>query len=132
MKIRIPSTYDPDSVLAHEGGCVRIMEQVACEMGNFRDDLRGDLGVPRRRDENAQTWRGEQRFYELPRRARTPRLSHYARVRGHAQELVQDGPRDIPGIRALALALEPGAARGMDGRVFVGGVDEDVGVDDQH
>src|SRR5206468_6027695 len=50
----------------------------------------------------------------------------------HAQELVQDRPGRVPGVRAPALAFEPVAAGDVERRVGVGGVHQHVGVDDDH
>lgn len=116
------------SVLAHEDGCVRVVEQITCQVRKLRDDLPGDLRVSLRRDEDTKPGRGEQSRDEVPRRRRTPWSSHYPRVSRPAQKLVQDRLAGIPGIRTPSLALKPVAASGMKRRVSVGSVRQYVSV----
>jgi hypothetical protein len=64
--------------------------------------------MPGRRDKNCEARRSEQRRYELP-----------------------DAPGRVPGIRPRALAFEPIAARSMELRIDVSGIDQHIGIDRQ-
>ena len=50
---------------------------------------------------------------------------------GHSQKLVEDRPTGIPGLRPAPLALKPGARRGMEWRISVGSIDQDIRIDDE-
>ena len=102
IKIRIPCADSSDPVLAHKNGRVRVVEQVAGEMRQLRNDVSGDIGVSLGRDESGEAWRGEQRHDELPRRRRAPRSPHDAGVSCYAHELVQDPPSSVPGVGSHA------------------------------
>jgi len=55
VEIGIPSVDPPDSMLAHENGGMRIMEQITCEMRKFRNHLRSNIRVPLCGREDAET-----------------------------------------------------------------------------
>ena len=59
MEVGVPGTDPPDSMLAHENGGVRVMEQIACQMRKLRDNLSGDIRVSLRRYEDTEPRRGE-------------------------------------------------------------------------
>jgi hypothetical protein len=111
---------------------MRVVEQIACQVRKLLDNLRGDIRVSWRGDEDTQAGRGEHCHHEVPSCRHIPWPSHHSGVGGHAQELVQDRPSGIPGIGTPPLVLKPIAACGMKRRVFVGSVYEHIGVDDQH
>lgn len=52
MEIRISSANSADSMLTHEDGRVRVVQDVARQMWNFCKDLPGNVGVPWRRHED--------------------------------------------------------------------------------
>ena len=132
MEVSIPSTDPPDAVLAHENGGMRVMEQIACQMRQFPNDLSGHISVPLRGYQDTEPGRGEQRRDEVPCCRRIPWASHYARVSCNAQEFVQNGPSRVPGIRAHSLAFEPVSARGIKRGIMVGSIYQHIGVDDEH
>lgn len=131
MKVGIARDNPTDAMLAHENRCVSVVEEIAREMRKLSDDLRGNLGVSLRRDEDTKAGRGVQRRDEVPGRLCAPRPPHHPRVGAHAQELIQDRPRGIPGIRAHSLAFKPVAAGGMERRVCVSSVHQHVRIDDE-
>ena len=49
---------------------------------------------------------------------------------GHSQKLVEDRPTGIPGLWPAPLVLKPGARPGMEWRISVGSIDQDIGIDD--
>jgi hypothetical protein len=132
IKIGIPCADSSDPVLAHENGRVRVVEQVAGEMRQLRNELSCDIGVSLGRDENGEAWRGEQRHDELPRRWRAPRPSHDPGVCCYAHKLVKDAPRGVPGIGSHALALEPVAAGAVKLGIGISGVNQYIGIDSEH
>lgn len=132
VEIRVPGADAPDSMLAHEDGRVGIVDEIAGEVRQLGNDLLGDFGVPLRLDENAQPRRGKERGDELPSRRNSPRAPHHARMSRDAQELVQNRPGRVPGIRAYTLTGKPSAARFMELGVNIGGVHQHIGVHEQH
>jgi hypothetical protein len=54
MKVGIPRDDASDTVLTHEDGRVRVVEEIARKMGNLREDLRGHLRVTLGRDEDTE------------------------------------------------------------------------------
>ena len=131
IKISIPCADSSDPVLAHENGRVRVVEQVAGEMRQLRNELSCDIGVSLGRDENGEAWRGEQRHDELPSRWRTPRPSHDPGVCCYAHKLVKDAPRGVPGIGSHALALEPAPAGAVKLRIGISSVNQHIGIDSE-
>jgi hypothetical protein len=67
IEISVPGAYAPDSMLAHADRCVRIVEQIACQVRKLRDNLLADLGVPLRGDKDVEARGGEERHDEVPR-----------------------------------------------------------------
>ena len=55
VKIRIPCADLPNSVLPHEDRRVSVVQEVAGEVREFRNDLPSNLGVSLRRDEDIET-----------------------------------------------------------------------------
>jgi hypothetical protein len=45
VKVCIASADLPNSVLTHEDGCMRVVKQIASEVGKFSNDLLGDSGA---------------------------------------------------------------------------------------
>ena len=50
---------------------------------------------------------------------------------GHSQKLVEDRPTGVPGLWPAALAFKPGMRRGMEWRISVGSIDQDIRIDDE-
>jgi hypothetical protein len=132
IEIGIPRADSSNPVLAHENSRVRVVEQVAGEMTQLRNELSCNIGVSLGRDENGEAWRGEQRHDELPRRWRAPRPSHDPGMGCYAHKLVKDAPSGVPGIGSHALALEPVAAGGVKLRIGISGVNQYVRIDSEH
>lgn len=130
MKIGVARTNATDAMFAHQDCGVGVMEDVAREVRQLGKNLRSHLTVPRGGDERIQSGRVEQGRHKLPRLRHAPRPPHYAWMRGDSQEFVQDGPSCVPRIDAAALAIKPRSRRGVKGRISVGSIDQDVGVDD--
>jgi len=76
VEVRIPGADAPNSVLAHEDGCVRVVKQIAHQVRKLRDNLPGHLCMSLCRDEDTEPGRGEQRRNEVPRCWRTPWPAH--------------------------------------------------------
>lgn len=132
VEVGIPAADPSDSMLAHEDRGVRVMEQVACEVWNLPDNLRGDIRVSLGGDEDAETRRGEQRRNEVPGCRSNPGASHDPRVSGHAQEFIQDRPSGVPSICTASLAFDPVTTGDVIGRVLIRRVDQHIGVDHDH
>ena len=130
MEVGVPGTNPPDAVFAHEDCGMGVMEDVARQVRKLGKNLSSHLTVPRGRDQHIQPRRVKQGRHKLPRLLHAPGLSHDPRMSGHSQEFVQDRPGRVPSLRPAALALEPCASCGMEGRIGVGSIDQDVGVDD--
>lgn len=131
-EISIPCANSPDPVLAHKYGGVRVMEQIASQVWQLRNDFSGDVDVSVRRDKKTKARRGKKCGDKLPCPRRTPWPSHHARVGCHAQKFVKNRPRGVPGIRSCSLSLKPITAGRMKLRVGVSCVYKDVGVDGEH
>jgi len=132
VEVRIPCADPPDSVLAHENRCVRVVKQIPCQVRKLHDDLPGYFGMSLCGDQDIEPGRGEQRHNELPCSRRAPWAPHHPGVSRHAQKFVQNCPGGIPGIRAPSLMLKPVVAGGVKGRVSVGGIYQNVGIYDEH
>jgi hypothetical protein len=132
VKVCIASADLPDSVLTHEDGGMRVVKQVACEVRNFSDDLLSNHRVSLSWDKSTESRRGEEPLDKGPGLPCVPRLSHYSRMGGYAQELIQDRPGDIPAVRPPSLTFEPVAAGSVERRVLVSGVHQDISVDEKH
>jgi hypothetical protein len=132
VKVGISSADLPDSVLAHEDGCMRVVEQIAREVRNFSDNLLRDHRMLWRRYQNVEAWRGKQCLNKVPGLRYVPRSSHHPRVGCNTQEPIQDRPGRVPGIRAYSLALQPATAAGMERRIGVGGLYQNVRVYKEH
>jgi hypothetical protein len=61
IEIGIPSADSSNPVLTHENSRVCIVQQIAGEIWQLRNDLSGDFGVSLCRDEYGEAWRGEKR-----------------------------------------------------------------------
>jgi hypothetical protein len=113
VKVSISSADLPDSVLAHEDGCMRVVQQVARKVRNFSENLLRDYRMLLCRYQNVEAWRGKQRLYEVPSLRHIPRSSHHSWVGRHAQKFMLDRPGCLPGIRASSPAFQPATAAGM-------------------
>jgi hypothetical protein len=122
----------PDSMLTHEDGGMRVVKQIAGEVREFSDDLLSYGGVPLRWDQSTESGRSEESLDKGPRFPCVPRSSHDSRMRCDTQELIQDRPGDIPGVRPPSLTFEPVATGSVERRVTVGGVNQNIGIDDEH
>jgi len=122
----------PDSMLTHEDGCVRVVKQIAREVRQLYDDLPSHGRVPLSWDQSTESGRGEESLDEGPRFPCVPRPSHDSRMSCHAQELIQDRPGNIPSVRPPSLTFEPVATGSVERRVAVGGVNQNIGVNDEH
>jgi hypothetical protein len=132
VEVCISGVDSPDAMFPHEDGSMRIMEEIAGKVRQLREDLSCHLGVPLRRDKDAEPRGLEKNCDELPSPRYFPWPAHHSGVSRHAQEFIKDSPGSVPGIGAAAPIFQPGEAGGMKGRVFIGGVDQNVGIDDQH
>src|SRR5215471_12238815 len=83
-------------MFTHQDCRVRIMEHIPRQMRNLFNDLLGNIGMPLRGNEHAETLRGEQSRHEAPSLRGAPRALHNPWVSGHAQELVKDRPCCVP------------------------------------
>jgi hypothetical protein len=70
-EIRIPRANSSYSMLAHENGRVCVMEKIAGEVRQLRNDDARDLGMPGCRKKDRKPWCGEQSRHEAPRGGRT-------------------------------------------------------------
>jgi len=105
VEVRIPGADPENPVLAHENGCVRVVQQIARQVRKLRNHLPGYIGMSLRRAEHTEPGGGEQRGNEVPRCRRTPWPAHYLGMGRHAQKFVQNPPSGIPSIRTHSLAL---------------------------
>ncbi len=102
VKVGISSANLPNSMFTHEDGRVRVVQQVACEVRSFSENLLRNHRVSLRRHQYAEARGGKHRLDEAPSLRYVPGLAHDTRVGGHAQKLVKNRPGRIPGIRASA------------------------------
>lgn len=100
MEIGIERIDPLDAVFAHEDRGPRIVDEVPLEVGHTVQNLGDDCRMPRCRDEKIQSWRREERLDETPGRYGRPRPTKHPTVCGHAQELVDDTPGQVPNRRA--------------------------------
>lgn len=132
MEVSVSGVDASNAVLAHEHGRVRIMHQVPAEKWEFGEDLRHDSSVAGRWRQHAESRRGEQRLHELPCAAHRPRSLKNSRVCAHTKKFIDDGPCEIPGRWLPSPSFDQRAASLVRRRVRVRGVDQDIGVDDEH
>jgi hypothetical protein len=132
MEIRVAGTDLPEAMFTHEDRRVRVVQQIAREMRKLRDHLLCHHCMSLCRHKDAETWRTYECCDELPSIRRTPGSSHYLRVSGHPKELIKDRPSRIPRVGTSTLALKPFTAGSVERRVAVGGVNQDIRVDDEH
>lgn len=132
MEIGISCADLPDSVLAHEDGCVCVVQDVAGKMGKIREDLTRDLGVALCRNQEIKTGRCDQRCDELPCFGYIPWPPHHFWMRGDSKKFIKDRPGGVPGIGAGALTFQPTSAGNMKRRVRIGSVHQHIGIDDEH
>jgi len=132
MEVGIPGTDLANAMFAHEDCGMGVMEDVARQVRKLGKNLSSHLTVPRGRGQHIQPRRVEQGRHKLPRLLHAPRLPHYAWMSGHSQEFIQNRPSRVPSLRPAALALEPCASHGMEGRISVSSIDQDIGVDYNH
>lgn len=100
MEIGIERIDPPDAVFAHEDRGLRIVAEVPPEIGHIVQNFGDDCRMARCRDEKIQSWGREQRLDETPGRCGRPGLTKHPTVCGHAQELVDDTPGQVPNRRA--------------------------------
>lgn len=132
MKIRIARTDLADSMLTHKDGGVSVVEQIAREVRNLCNDLFRDPDMSFRGDQNTEARRSEKRRDEVPCCQRFPRLSHHARMGGNPQELIQNGPGRVPCFCVTSLALKPVSTSGMERRISVSRIHQNIGVNNEH
>ena len=60
MEISVPSAYAADPVFTHEDSRVGVVEEIACEMGKLRKDVRCHLGVSLGGNQHSQSRRLKQ------------------------------------------------------------------------
>ena len=132
MKVGISGANLPDSVLPHEDGSMRVMQQIAGKMRNFANNLLRDQRMLLGRYQNVEAWRRKQRLYEFPSLHNIPRSSHYSWMRCHSQKLIKDRPACIPGIRASSLPFQPVTATGIKWRIGIGGINQNVSIYKKH
>src|SRR5262249_43925019 len=111
VKVGISSANLPDTMLTHDDGRVRVVQQVACEVRSFSENLLRDHRMSLRGYQYAETWGGKDRLDEAPSLRDVPGLAHDPRMGCHAQEFVENRPGRIPGIRAsfAGLRASPGS-----------------------
>jgi len=131
MKIGVAGTDPADPMLAHEDSGMGVMDQIARQVGKLGNELPGNSCVSIGRGKHSQPRRGEQCRDESPGLGSAPRSPHDPRVRGDTHELIKDWPRRVPRIRTDTLLLQPVTHPRMKRRVGIGGVDKNVGVDDE-
>jgi hypothetical protein len=132
MKGRVSGDDSAHAVLAHQGNGVSVVHYIAGEFGHFGQELFQYVGLSVSRNEQAETRRGKYGFQEHPSFGGRPRFMQHTGMRGYAQEFVNDRPGRIPRVRLAALCLQPAVACGMEWRIAVRGVNQYIGVYDQH
>ena len=132
MEIRVAGTDLPDAMLTHEDRRVCVVQQIARKMRKLPDHLLCHCCVSLCRHEDAKTRRTYECRDKLPSIRRIPGSSHYLRVRCYPKELIKDRPSRVPSVGASTLALKPFTACSVERRVGVGGVNQDVRIDDEH
>jgi len=130
MEISVPGTNPANPMFAHEDCSVGVMEEIAGQEGKVRKDLSSHLSVPRCWNQQTQSRRVEQARNEFPGLLYAPRPSHHPGMSGHAQELIEDRPTCVPGLRPAALAFQPRTRHRVKWRIGVGSIDQDIGIDD--
>ncbi len=62
MKIGVARADLPDTVFAHQDRRVRIVNEIARELGHLGNHFAGDIFVTGRRRKHAESWRGQERL----------------------------------------------------------------------
>jgi len=97
MEIRVMRIDSADAVFFHQNDSVGVKNQVAGDERELLEDFGGDLLVAFGFLEYAQTGRGQYGLDESPRMAHRPRLPKDVGMRGHANKLINNAPREMPG-----------------------------------
>lgn len=77
-------------MLAHENGGMRVVQDIAGEMGQLSQDFASNVGMSLGCNKDGQAWRSLQSHEVIPRGAHTPWLRHHARVSHDTQKFIQD------------------------------------------
>ena len=96
------------------------------------DDFCEDARVPVGEDEHAEPGGLLDCVEEPARLADIPGMAEDTRVGDDAQKLVAHAPGEVPRAAASPPLAEQPATSGVFGRARVGGVDQDIRVDDEH
>ena len=132
MKIGIPGINRLDTVLLHQDGDVKIKNQISGEMRQGLHHCPGNLSMALGFAQDSEARRSEQRFYKLPCFTDLERLPEHIGMGGHSKKLINYPPRQIPGAGLLAPILKKSPAPGVSGRILVGGVKQNIGIDNKH
>src|SRR5208282_2713465 len=96
----VPCANLLDAVLAHENGGVRVVADIPGKMRQVCNHLAGNVRMALCRDENAEARRDKQRCDKLPCCRCVPWPTQGPWARRHAEKLIKDWPRRVPGIRS--------------------------------
>lgn len=131
MEVAVARDDAADAVLAHQGGGVEVVHQVVARVRDVGEASVQDRGVALRGAQHASAGRPQQDAQERVGLADGPRSGVDTRMGGDAQELVGDAPGEEPGCGPRPRVLEQAATREVELAAGVGGVEQDVGVDDE-
>lgn len=132
MEVGVTRVDTSDAVLAHEGGCVRIVQHVPAQVWYFLENLIDHRSVAIGFDEDTQCRRGQHRVHEAPRLASSPGGSQDTGVGHDSKKLIEHTPRRIPGGSLTTPLFEQRSAT-IGGRgVRVSRIDQHVRIHDEH
>src|SRR5208337_2546264 len=132
IKIRISGSNIGDSVLPHHRGDMKIMKPTAGHVRVFARQIADHFRVPVGLHHDLERRKRPKRFDEAPSLRKRQRMGKGRGLRSHAEEFIDNRPSDVPRFRGQTPLAENLSHLPLPGEVFVGGVDQQVGVNNEH
>jgi hypothetical protein len=129
MEVGVRRANLGDPMLAHQCGCVEIVDRISSQSRVVGDQLSQNLFVPIGLDEKRRQGSSQDRLDPGLRGAEIEWTGEHARVRADAEELVDDPPSQEPGSFPMTPLLQQLARSEVVRRIGVYGVQKQVGVD---
>ena len=132
MKVRIAGHNASDAVFAHQDGGMGIVQDVALQIGQLHECRAQYLGVTVGRQQHRCRRCGEHGIDELPGDRCCPGFAEHSGMSADTQKFVDDVPSQIPRRCLHPPLLKSRAARLVKVRIAVGGIDQNIRINDEH
>ena len=132
MKVSVVRADLADAVLPHDHRRVQVVKQVAADVRQLLQRLSQHQSMTGRRRQQVETGRSQQSLQETPGFGRRPGICGRTTMRGDAEELVADVPRQERWRRILTGTLDAGTTGSVKRGIQVNRVNQDIRVEDQN